>query len=212
MKIIIPAREGSKGFPRKNRILFKYAVAALPVSVRDDVYVTSDDDKILKMAKNSGFNCIERPLDLAKDDTSMKDVIVHALENIKTTDNELIAVLYLTYPQRKWTDLMDAVAFYLMMEPAMPVSSLLCKKEVKTSPFLCMYDLGHRGKQVIDHDLYRRQDYPKCFELSHFIVLLRPSSINKLNENLYNIESLFWEIDDKIDVDYEKDFLLINDN
>lgn len=212
MKIIIPAREGSKGFPHKNRILFKYAVHSIPEEVRKNVYVTSDDPKILKMASNSGFNCIERPDFLSLDVTPMKAVVAHALESMEVSGDELVAVLYLTYPERKWIDVMDAAAFYLMMEPAMPVSSLLCKKQVKTNPFLCMYDLGHRGKQLVKHDLYRRQDYPKCFELSHFIVLLRPNNIDNLNNNLYNSETLYWEIEEKIDVDHEKDFLIFHEN
>lgn len=107
---------------------------------------------------------------------------------------------------------MEAVSFFILMEAAMPVSSLLCKKEIKSNPFLCMYDLGHRGKQLIKHDLYRRQDYPKCFEISHFIVLLRAKSIDNINNNLYDSETLFWEIDDKVDVDLKKDLLSIHGN
>ena len=212
MKIIIPAREGSKGFPHKNRALFKYTVDSIPTEIRENVYVTSDDSKILEMAASAGFKCINRPIELAQDDTSMKGVVIHALSSMDVSEDELVAVLYLTYPERRWIDLIDAVAFYLMMEPTMPVSSLLCKKKVKSNPFLCMYDLGHRGKQIIKHDLYRRQDYLDCFELSHFIVLLRPGNIDNLNNNLYDSETLFWEITDKTDVDHEKDFLKINEN
>jgi hypothetical protein len=142
----------------------------------------------------------------------MKEVVAHAFSEMKVAEDELVAILYLTYPQRRWIDLTEAVAFYLMMEPAMPVSSLLCKKEVKSNPYLCMYDFGHRGKQIINHDLYRRQDYPKCFELSHFMVLLRPKNINNLNNNLYDSETLFWEIEDRVDVDHKKDLLTINEN
>jgi CMP-N-acetylneuraminic acid synthetase len=212
MKILIPAREGSKGFPHKNRKLFKYAADVIPVEVREKVYVTTDDTVIMEMAKEVGFNVIVRPTKIANDTASMKDVVLHALGEMNASEEELIAVLYLTYPERRWVDVMEAAAFYFMMEPAMPVSSLLCKKEVKSNPFLCMYDLGHRGKQIIKHDLYRRQDYPNCFELSHFIVLLRPKNIDNLNNNLYDSETLFWSIEDKIDVDLKKDFLRINAN
>lgn len=212
MKIIIPAREGSKGYPHKNRDLFKYTADSLPVKIRDKVYVTSDDTVVLKMAEENGFNTIQRPPGLATDTASMKEVVVHALSQIDHSEDDLIAVLYLTYPQRRWTDLMEAVSFFILMEAAMPVSSLLCKKEIKSNPFLCMYDLGHRGKQLIKHDLYRRQDYPKCFEISHFIVLLRAKSIDNINNNLYDSETLFWEIDDKVDVDLKKDLLSIHGN
>lgn len=212
MKILIPAREGSKGFPHKNRQLFNYTADTIPVIAREKVYVTTDDPKIVELAKDKGFNVIMRPKELANDTASMKEVVAHAFSEMKVAEDELVAILYLTYPQRRWTDLMEAVAFYLMMEPAMPVSSLLCKKEVKSNPYLCMYDFGHRGKQIINHDLYRRQDYPKCFELSHFMVLLRPKSIDNLNSNLYDSETLFWEIEDKVDVDHKKDLLTINEN
>ena len=212
MKILIPAREGSKGFPHKNRQLFNYTADTIPVIAREKVYVTTDDPKIVELAKDKGFNVIMRPKELANDTASMKEVVAHAFSEMKVAEDELVAILYLTYPQRRWTDLMEAVAFYLMMEPAMPVSSLLCKKEVKSNPYLCMYDFGHRGKQIINHDLYRRQDYPKCFELSHFMVLLRPKSIDNLNSNLYDSETLFWEIEDMVDVDHKKDLLTINEN
>jgi CMP-N-acetylneuraminic acid synthetase len=212
MKILIPAREGSKGFPHKNRQLFNYTADMIPVIAREKVYVTTDDPKIVELAKDKGFNVIMRPKELANDTASMKEVVAHAFSEMKVAEDELVAILYLTYPQRRWTDLMEAVAFYLMMEPAMPVSSLLCKKEVKSNPYLCMYDFGHRGKQIINHDLYRRQDYPKCFELSHFMVLLRPKSIDNLNNNLYDSETLFWEIEDRVDVDHKKDLLMINEN
>jgi CMP-N-acetylneuraminic acid synthetase len=212
MKIIIPAREGSKGFPHKNRQLFNYTADEIPVIAREKVYVTTDDPKIIELAKDRGFNVIMRPKELANDTASMKEVVAHAFSEMKVAEDELVAILYLTYPQRRWIDLTEAVAFYLMMEPAMPVSSLLCKKEVKSNPYLCMYDFGHRGKQIINHDLYRRQDYPKCFELSHFMVLLRPKNINNLNNNLYDSETLFWEIEDRVDVDHKKDLLTINEN
>jgi CMP-N-acetylneuraminic acid synthetase len=212
MKILIPAREGSKGFPHKNRQLFNYTADAIPVIAREKVYVTTDDPKIVELAKDKGFNVIMRPKELANDTASMKEVVAHAFSEMKVAEDELVAILYLTYPQRRWIDLTEAVAFYLMMEPAMPVSSLLCKKEVKSNPYLCMYDFGHRGKQIINHDLYRRQDYPKCFELSHFMVLLRPKSIDNLNNNLYDSETLFWEIEDRVDVDHKKDLLMINEN
>ena len=212
MKILIPAREGSKGFPHKNRQLFNYTADTIPVIAREKVYVTTDDPKIIELAKDRGFNVIMRPKELANDTASMKEVVAHAFSEMKVAEDELVAILYLTYPQRRWIDLTEAVAFYLMMEPAMPVSSLLCKKEVKSNPYLCMYDFGHRGKQIINHDLYRRQDYPKCFELSHFMVLLRPKNINNLNNNLYDSETLFWEIEDKVDVDHKKDLLTINEN
>jgi hypothetical protein len=44
------------------------------------------------------------------------------------------------------------------------------------------------------------------------MVLLRPKSIDNLNNNLYDSETLFWEIEDRVDVDHKKDLLAINEN
>ena len=62
------------------------------------------------------------------------------------------------------------------------------------------------GEQIIQHDLYRRQDYPECFEISHFICMLRAGEIKSLNNQLYNNSTGFYKISDKLDVDYKEDF------
>ena len=84
---------------------------------------------------------------------------------------------------------------------------LLCKKDIKgTHPYLYMFDLGdNKGKQLIEHNLYRRQDYPKVFELSHFISIFKVSELDNLNNNLYNDETIFYQINNVIDVDTVND-------
>lgn len=56
---IIPARKGSKGVPNKNKKvilgkpLISYTIeAALESSLLENIYVSSDDNDILKIAKN----------------------------------------------------------------------------------------------------------------------------------------------------------------
>ena len=65
---------------------------------------------------------------------------------------------------------------------------------------------NNRGKQIIEHDLHRRQDYPECFELSHFVCIFQVGIINKLNKNMYNENTYFHKINPSIDVDHETDF------
>jgi CMP-N-acetylneuraminic acid synthetase len=62
-----------------------------------------------------------------------------------------------------------------------------------------------RGKQLIPHNLYRRQDYPKVFEISHFISIFMGFELDNLNSNLYNNDTIFYPIDNIIDVDTQKD-------
>ena len=50
------------------------------------------------------------------------------------------------------------------------------------------------GKQLVDHDLYRRQDYPKVFELSHLVTIFDVSELPNLNENIYNDKTIYFPL------------------
>lgn len=88
MLAIIPARGGSKRFPRKNlatlagRPLLLYALdAARGSGVFDSICVTSDDDEILELSRVSGADaCVRRPPRLAGDTAQVKDVCRELLE------------------------------------------------------------------------------------------------------------------------------------
>lgn len=215
MKIIIPARLGSKGLPFKNRTLFKYTADSIPKNRRTDVYVTSDDPEILESAKLYGFNIINRPSDYAEDSTSMKSTLLHALNVIESEENEEVIVLYLTYPERTWDDVILAHTYFLNFRSQGLGRSLLCKKECKTHPYLAMYEVGIDGafgKQIVNHNMYRRQDYPKCFEICHFVIIFESNYINKLNDNLYSNNTIFYQISDVVDVDTKKDLARFHGN
>jgi CMP-N,N'-diacetyllegionaminic acid synthase len=215
MKIIIPARFGSKGFPLKNRELFKYTADIIPKSRVKDVWVTTDDDIIKLTAEEYKFNVVSRPAELATDTASIRDVMLHAVESIGTSTYDHITMLYLTYPQRTWQHVLNAYRFFVKHHDIGITNSLLCRKEVQVSPYLYLEESGAKGlfgKQLKDHDLYRRQDYPVCFEISHFISIFTSGELYKLNNNLYNGSTVFYKIPDMIDVDYRTDLKKLDDS
>ena len=80
--VVIPARGGSKGIPRKNlrklgqKPLISYAIQnASQTSYDCDVFVSSDDDEILYMADQLGAFCHNRSKELAEDQTTLDPVI-----------------------------------------------------------------------------------------------------------------------------------------
>ena len=81
--IIIPARGGSKGIPRKNlRVLngmplIYYTIKASLDSVADVVYVSSDDDEILGISSLLGAKIIKRNVDLAGDNVTLDESIYY---------------------------------------------------------------------------------------------------------------------------------------
>ena len=207
MRILIPARKGSKGFPGKNLKLFEYTARIIPQDLIDRVTVLTDDPKIQNLCKKWNFKSLDRPDDVSNDTASTKSLIKwyidHHISSDQIEDFSPILVLYLTYPERTWSDVNQAVSLF----EEIGSTSLLCKKEIETTPFLILKEEeDFKGSQLFYHDLYRRQDYPKCFELSHYICILDPEHINKLNSNLYDRDTIFMKIDSSvIDVDFKKD-------
>ena len=81
-KVIIPARGGSKGVPRKNiRVLNGLPLIAYPIRAAQkskyvsEIYVSTDDQEIAETAKKYGATIIQRPTKYATDAALDIDVI-----------------------------------------------------------------------------------------------------------------------------------------
>ena len=197
IKLIIPARRNSKGLPYKNRTLIGIALDNIPKKYHKNIIVSTDDEWITEYCQERGISVFKRSESTASDTASTKSVI----EEMKEFLNEKNLMLYLTYPERKWEDVEKALSLFDLSG----ARSLLCSKSLKISPYLMMYREGLKGKQVIKHDLYRRQDYPDCFEISHFISIFFKEELDNLNNNMYNKDTIFFPIDDVVDVDTKQD-------
>jgi len=211
---VIPARRNSKGFAFKNRTLLAYTMKTLSKDDLDKTIVTTDDEWILDKLDTMycGYTNIKlrkRPKKLSQDSTSHKLVLQDVIDKFKLKNDDIIIYLYLTYPQRNRIDIENALRFYSKNN----AKSLLCKKELKTSPYLMMYELPeNKGEKIIDSELWRRQDYRKCFERSHFIVIFQVSELDKLNDFLWNKNTVFFKINETVDVDSMEDLERLNKN
>ncbi len=95
---IIPARGGSKGVPHKNlkklgnRSLVEIAIdCALQSNSFQTIVVTSDSDEILDQAMKRGVVAHKRPDNLAKDDSSMAEVVANLIaSNLVPTDYAML--------------------------------------------------------------------------------------------------------------------------
>jgi CMP-N-acetylneuraminic acid synthetase len=125
MLALIPARGGSKRFPRKNvamldnKPLLAWTIQPLlSTGLFDRVYVSSEDEKILQIAKDWGAACIRRPDKLAGDQVALEPVCRHAVESLATsqeTYTDLLVALP-TSPFRKKDRLIRAWQYYMQKD------------------------------------------------------------------------------------------------
>ena len=116
---IIPARGGSKRIPRKNimefcgKPLIVWSIEQAKASQYiEDVYVSSDDDEILRVSTEHGAIKIKRPSQYAVDSALSEPVLAHALGNMDNPD--IVVFLQATSPIRGAEDIDDAITQFLM--------------------------------------------------------------------------------------------------
>ncbi len=116
---IIPARGGSKRIPRKNIIDFcgKPLIAwsieqALASDKVDAVYVSTEDMGIKRVAEDYGAIVLDRPVELAQDDTTLEETVLDALKDIEC---DRIVILQPTSPLRLPGDIDMCISSVLTM-------------------------------------------------------------------------------------------------
>lgn len=112
--VLIPARGGSKGVPRKNvRLLAGKPLIAWTIETArqaqgvDRIVVSTEDEEIARVAREFGAETpFMRPDALAQDSTPGMDVVFHALDSLPAYDD--ILLLQPTSPLRTAEDI-DAI-------------------------------------------------------------------------------------------------------
>lgn len=114
---VIPARGESKGIPRKNlqevdgHPLLAWSIAtAMRLQVVTTVLVSTEDAEVAAVARNYGAHVIERPREMATDDTPTEPVIVHAIEAINASSEASVVLLQPTSPLRHRATVEHAIA------------------------------------------------------------------------------------------------------
>ena len=199
---LIPARRGSKGWPGKNRVLFKYTADTL--TDKEAVVVSTDDPIIFGKALLENFITIDRPEKLAGDNADIIGVLKNAAEEMGMKKEDTIVLLYLVHPTRTRDDIGNALK-YFNKEKA---KSLVCRYKADPNPYEC---IDENGKQLIPHDYYRRQDFPVCYKFVHFVAIYKVFEIENLNKLAFNKNTTWLDIDEPVDIDYEKDFNLMKE-
>ena len=141
---VIPARAGSKGFPDKNIMclgnlpLIEHSILlALSVHAIDFIVVTTDSIEILLLKnKYPTVLFIHRPVHLARDDSSLFEVIEHVFLNVEFNVgiNPSFLILQPTTPFRLPQNISNALSFAKRSH----VSSLISVVPMRQHPSECI--------------------------------------------------------------------------
>ena len=167
MKIscIILARSGSKGIPKKNIVDFcgKPLIAwtilqALDVKEVNDVWVSSDSDEILSVAKYYGANTIIRPKRISGDSEPSESAWLHAIDYIEkksTHPIDYVLAPQVTSPLRHASDFSNAITQIKVNKN----DSLLSVAEIED--FFIWKQVGGKNPKSINYDFKNRKPRQK---------------------------------------------------
>lgn len=167
---IIPARIGSKGLPNKNILslcgkpLIAYTIeAAMESEKLDEVYVSTESKKIASVAKEYGIEVLDRPMELAGDESSIDDVLKHAV-TYHISNPDTIVSLQPTTPLRTASDIDEAIRIYLFSG----CDSVVSVSKSRETPYRTFKIKDSYDEKVLEplHPMLfcrRRQDLPATY-------------------------------------------------
>lgn len=162
---IIPARGGSKGIPRKNvqdfcgvPLLGHKIRQALLVPV-DEVWVSTDNAEIAKVALDFGAKVIDRPAAYSLDTSSTDEVLNHALKILLPSRDDIVLLLQVTSPLIKVQSIKDCLQ---LLESNLNLNCVISVH--KSHPFL--WSATSISEEYWDPKNHSRDYRPRRQELS----------------------------------------------
>lgn len=215
---IIPVRGGSKGIPDKNikllagRPLVAYSIDA----AKNSKYVTrtvvsTESKKIKETVLALGAEVLDRPVELAQDETKTAPVLLHVLEQLKKQGYcpDVVVLLQATCPLRDAKELDKAFELFLEKEPEgcdsvfegvmLGTTHSKWRKDPDTGRYECLYDYRNRP---------RRQDKDRHFALlaeTGATYIIKTSVMKEVKDFIGKTPEVYFT-DAKIDIDTEADF------
>ncbi|WP_278491467.1 cytidylyltransferase domain-containing protein [Acinetobacter gyllenbergii] len=212
------ARGGSKGLPGKNikplagKPLLQYSIdIALSSDLIEQVFVSTDDSAIAEVAIKCGAILIDRPTELATDQSpewlSWRHAIDWATERFGTFDG--FVSLPATSPLRSQEDVEAAI----MKRHAEQADICIAVTPASRSPYFNMVKYNKAGFVELvnqpEGEVSRRQDAPKVFDITTVVYATTPKFVLE-NYGLFsgNVASIEVPKARAVDIDDIYDFRL----
>ena len=204
---IIPARGGSTRIKNKNikifdkKPLIAWTIkAALESKLIDDVYVTSENEKILEISKKYLANTIKRPKKLSNSIIHVDEAIRHAYLKINK-DYHYIVILQPTSPLRTAKDIDGSIKKIIKTKADSLISAF------KTHAFIWKKSHNYYLPTNYNFNKRPRSQESESFQENGAIYITKPKILIKKKNRLGGKISIyclnFWR---SIDIDHIEDF------
>ena len=212
------ARGGSKGLPGKNirllnnKPLIQYSIeTALSSPSISKVFVSTDDVDIADVASSGGAIIIDRPKELATDDSPEWLSWRHAIEwvNKKHGEFDVFVSLPTTAPLRNVEDVESAIDKLIKSKADICISVTPASR----SPYFNMVKVALNGEVSLvnppKNEVSRRQDAPDVFDITTVVYTSTPTFILS-NYGIFsgNVTSINVPKERSVDIDDIYDFKL----
>ena len=208
--VVIPARGGSKGIPRKNirlldnKPLISYSIGIAKSSEYvDDVVVTTDDSEIALLSEKFGASVIRRSEDLSRDDVPLDPVVYDAMvkkEKLALDEYDIVITLQPTSPLLKPETLDRAIEKF----EDFGVDSVL--SVVDDRHLSWGYDENNDRYFPNYIERKNRQYLPKDFRETGAFLASRRQFVNEMSRLGTNIDLIEVSREESVDIDNYEDW------
>lgn len=210
------ARGGSKGLPEKNirplggvPLIGHSILLARQVAAIGRVFVSTDNGRIARIAREHGAEVIERPAELATDTAAEWLAWQHAIRHVRASGDDFDRFISLpaTSPLRA---VQDVVSCLDMLEQDADI--VITVTPAARSPYFNMVTRAADGGSAIvlgSAGISRRQDAPVVFDITTVAYAARPDYILTSDKAFAGrVKSVIVPKERAVDIDDEIDFLL----
>ena len=208
--VVIPARGGSKGIPRKNvRLLDGQPLISYSINVAksseyvDDVVITTDDSEIALLSEKFGASVIRRSEELSTDETPLDPVVYDAMvqkEKLAFYEYDLVITLQPTSPLIKTSTLDQVIEKF----EDFAIDSVITVVDDRR----LSWGYDENNERFFPNYIERknRQDLPKDFKETGAILATRRKFVNEFSRLGTNIDIVEVSQEESVDVTNYEDW------
>jgi CMP-N,N'-diacetyllegionaminic acid synthase len=218
--ILVTARGGSKGLPGKNirsllgKPLIAWSIeAGLSAPSTDELVVSTDDEGIAQVARAAGARVpFMRPAELAGDNASSIDVVLHAINWLTAADEhyDVVVLLEPTSPLRESVDI--EAALELMAEQHAGAVVSVCRAESLHPAFMYRRNADGRLQPFLERQPtgLRRQEIEPLYFLEGTVYASR-IDVLRARRSFYHADTVGYEVPrwKSLEIDELDDFLMV---